>query len=194
MMMERPGTRVRWYLPSRSMIHSSPCATMRTPFQIVTIVNIARTMTTISIPPICPSPLCLADLQYISLDVEDPHALAHPDFLVRHRLPHIGAEERLLEADLARPVRADLAGHQPYLADGRALGHAGARLVEAWLEDPEPEGDEDDRAGDPCQDLPRKGQRGKHGEDDADKDRAHAEPDQEKARHRELEQDEHDTE
>src|SRR5687767_4618610 len=192
MMMLSPGVRVALNFPRRSTIHSSPCGTILTPFQIVTATNISIAMTTIS-KPIAP-PSKPAHFQDVAFDVEHFHALTDLDLAVGDRFPRLVAQYRLLKADLSLFVRPNVPGHQADLADEAALGKPCHRLVETALENLEPEPDQYERNDGPDDDLVGEGERGKNYYRNADHHGCGTEPDQEKGRHRELEQHQDDAE
>src|SRR5688572_24032808 len=136
-MMVSPGVSVLVNFPRRSMIHSSPCGTILTPFHTVTIVKISNAMTTIS-NPIAHLFLGSANFEYVALDLKHLNAFPGLDFLVRDRLPHFVPQHRFLEPDLSFFEGTDVADNESNLPDHRALGHARASLVKTRLEYLEP--------------------------------------------------------
>src|SRR5690242_19000393 len=123
MMMGRPGISVALYLPRRSTIHSSPCGTMRTPFQTVMTAKISSAMTTISNPMFSPLRSGPAHLKEIALDLEHLHSLAGFDLRLGYGFPQFLAQHRFLKPDLAAVVRADVAGNDADLANQLPLRH-----------------------------------------------------------------------
>src|SRR5690606_7136161 len=122
MRMFSPGRRVTWYLPRRSTIHSSPCATRRTPLAIVTSTK-TRTATAMIRPSDMNTPLKadqsgLRHLDEAAFHTEHLHPLAGGDLAVGHAGPFLRAQDGTLETHPATlegrhrsHQQADLADH-----------------------------------------------------------------------------------
>src|SRR5207249_2960957 len=165
-----PDDRVRWYLPSRSMIIVCACWTMRIPLATIEIATSAIAAGTMSVPMLSISGL----LVHVQRRAFDPHH-HHPRARLEHRVHERRAAPVLTLHDDPAPAGAgvDPLGHHahpPYQGV-----HIGLDLVRGGVDVPQQEGtDADQREQRPGREAQERCQEpGQHQRDHA---RQHAAP------------------